>query len=115
MMRPIIGLTTSLIPADEKVYADRFAITAHYARAIAAAGGAPLLIPGLGEPDAALALLPLLDGLLFTGGPDIHPARYGQEIHPGCERIDEARDATELALLDAVRSMDLPLLGICRG
>jgi len=78
-------------------------------------GGAPLLIPSLGDPEAALALLPLLDGLFFTGGPDVHPRHFGQEIHPGCERIDTARDATELALINAVRAVELPLFGICRG
>jgi putative glutamine amidotransferase len=74
-----------------------------------------VLIPGLGDTEAAVAALAVLDGLLLTGGPDVHPARFGQEVHPGCERIDEARDATELALIEHAQRHALPILGICRG
>ena len=114
-MRPVIGLTTSLILPEGSMPAERFGVTAHYCRAVAAAGGAPLLIPSPGDPEMARPIFDLLDGLLFTGGPDIDPAHYGEPIHPGCERIDANRDTTELALLGWVREGGLPTLGICRG
>src|SRR5262249_10367479 len=114
-VRPVIGLTTSLILPEGSVTSQRFGLTDLYCRAVAEAGGAPLLIPGIGDADAARARAPHPDGLLLTGGPDAHPASYGQEIHPGCERIDEDRDATELALIEAVRQSGMPILGICRG
>jgi putative glutamine amidotransferase len=90
-------------------------VATKYCEAIAAAGGAPLLIPNFGESQVLAAILPLLDGVLLTGGPDVHPAHYGQDVLPECERIDEERDRTELALLRAVHHGDLPILGICRG
>ncbi len=114
-MRPIIGLTTSRIPADATAPTERFTIASLYCRAVSSAGGAPLLIPGLGDPEAAAAVFPLLDGLLLTGGPDVDPRQYGQEMHPGCERIDSDRDATELALIAQAQQTELPVLGICRG
>ncbi|MGH2347029.1 MAG: gamma-glutamyl-gamma-aminobutyrate hydrolase family protein [Chloroflexota bacterium] len=114
-MRPLIGLTTSTITAVESGTMDRFSIAALYCRAVAAAGGSPILIPSLGDPEAAAAIFPRLDGLLFTGGVDIHPHRYGQAVHPGCEHIDEDRDATEFALADLTRRSAIPVLGICRG
>jgi len=114
-MRPLIGLTTSTITAAESGTMDRFTVGAVYCRAIAAAGGSPILIPGLGDPEAAAAVFPRLDGLLFTGGVDIHPRRYGQAVHEGCERIDEDRDATEFALAELARPSAMPILGICRG
>lgn len=114
-MRPVIGLTSSLILPEGSAVAERFGVTALYCRAVAEAGGAPLLIPGLGDAACAAIVLPHLDGLLLTGGPDIHPGRYGQEIHQGCERIDEARDATELALIAGARHNGMPIFGICRG
>lgn len=114
-MRPLIGLTTSLIHGAESGAMDRFGVTSLYCRAVVAAGGSPILIPGLGAAEAVEAIFPHLDGILFTGGVDIHPHRYGQEIHPGCGEIDEDRDATELALAALARQSQIPVLGICRG
>ncbi len=54
------------------------------------------------------------DGLCLTGGGDIDPARYGADNVASTE-IDDARDATELALLERALARDLPVLGICRG
>ena len=54
------------------------------------------------------------DGLLLCGGVDIHPRYYGEEI-AGSKNIDEARDAYEMALLDAFVKAGKPVLGICRG
>ncbi|HVA91470.1 MAG TPA: gamma-glutamyl-gamma-aminobutyrate hydrolase family protein [Chloroflexota bacterium] len=114
-MRPLIGVTTSMISAQESGTMDRFTVAGVYCRAVLAAGGSPVLIPGLGDAEAVQAVFPHLDGVLFTGGPDIDPARYGQELHPACERIDDARDVTELVLATLVRQSQIPVLGICRG
>jgi len=55
------------------------------------------------------------DGLLMPGGVDIEPARYGQETHEKCGRIDLARDAAEWWMLEAFLPSRKPVLGICRG
>src|SRR6266540_1765786 len=43
------------------------------------------------------------------------PARYGAAPHPRLGDVDPARDAAELALIDAARRRRLPILAICRG
>ena len=55
------------------------------------------------------------DGLLMPGGVDIEPARYGQETHEKCGKIDLARDAAEWWILEAFLPTKKPVLGICRG
>ncbi len=113
MSVPLIGITTSRGSGDEG--APAYAATQAYARAVAWAGGAPLLIP-LELPDAAReALLERLDGLLFSGGGDVHPERYGSQMHPLVNSIDEQRDRVEIALLQGSAGRGLPFLGICRG
>ena len=57
-----------------------------------------------------------VDGILFTGGADIQPARYGKQSEERlCGEIDETRDQAEFDLADAAEKEGLPMLGICRG
>lgn len=61
------------------------------------------------------SLLPGLNGIVFTGGPDVAPARYGDSDPAGICECDETRDAIEFALLEHVARRPIPTLGICRG
>ena len=61
------------------------------------------------------AALLACDGLLMPGGVDIEPARYGQETHEKCGKIDLPRDAMEWWILEAFLPTRKPVLGICRG
>ena len=80
------------------------------------AGGIAVVLPAHGYVDDAAALLDRVDGLLFSGGPDLDPAVYGQARHPELgPDVDRASDEYELALLRGAAERDLPLLGICRG
>ena len=54
------------------------------------------------------------DGLLLSGGADMHPRYYGEEIN-GSVGIDEARDAAEMELLRRFVEAKKPVMGICRG
>jgi gamma-glutamyl-gamma-aminobutyrate hydrolase PuuD len=83
-----------------------------YVDRVAAAGGIPVLLPPV--PDIAEAV-GRLDGLMLSGGGDIDPARYGAEPVTEITNVREERDTAELALLTAAMSLQLPVLGICRG
>jgi len=56
-----------------------------------------------------------VDGVLFTGGPDIEPKLYGQAPEPETQRPNPPRDQMELELLRGALERDLPVLAICRG
>lgn len=83
-----------------------------YAEHVAAAGGAAVYLPLGSEPDTVAARV---DGLVLTGGTDVDPARYGADAGAIAMPSDPARDADELALLDAVLGRGRPVLAICRG
>ena len=56
------------------------------------------------------------DGILLTGGGDVHPRLYNKpEFQELCQEVDEARDAFEWKVLDYTEKNKVPVLGICRG
>lgn len=56
------------------------------------------------------------DGILLTGGEDVHPGFYNRKDYAElCEDIDEKRDEFELKVLDHATNNHVALLGICRG
>lgn len=106
--RPRIGITSTAerVPSDPHVSLRRA-----YVEAVAAAGGLPLVVPILDPSDAA-AVLASLDGIVFSGGGDVDPARYGEVPVPEVYGVDQARDGWEIELARVAR---IPVLGICRG
>jgi putative glutamine amidotransferase len=110
---PLIGISAYCEQARWGVW-ERQAVVLprRYADSVAAAGGIPVLLPPAPGVEDALARL---DGLMLSGGGDIDPARYGAEPAPQLTSVREERDAAEFALLDAAMSLQLPVLGICRG
>lgn len=60
--------------------------------------------------------VPPFDGVIFTGGGDINPKRYGKpELEPYCTFVNDKRDEAEFALCKRAVASDSPILGICRG
>ena len=56
------------------------------------------------------------DGILLTGGVDIHPGLYGNAFDTiRCGTIDIKRDEIETTLLDYALESGTPCLGVCRG
>lgn len=87
-----------------------------YLRALAAAGGSPVVLePSWEGAGAAGVLLAACAGLLLTGGGDVAPELYDGEPGAGRDAVDPLRDAFELALLAGATERGLPVLAICHG
>jgi putative glutamine amidotransferase len=95
--------------------APRVGVNAAYVRAVAGAGGIPLILSQLMGTAIAARALEGCEGLLLTGGEDLDPAHYGEAPSPALGAVDHDRDRFELALFAAARAARLPVLGICRG
>lgn len=118
MNRPKIGVTSwHHRPKSGRELKERWEyVQDTYTRALYRAGGLPLILPMPGaEPALLEGYLDSLDGLLFTGGADIHPELYGEGVRPTCGEIDRERDDFELGLARRAIDRGIPLLGICRG
>jgi putative glutamine amidotransferase len=112
-MRPLIGITSYVEQARWGVWDVKAALVPYsYVQQVNDAGGRAVLIPPASE---SAEVLRALDGLLLAGGADIDPDQYGAKAHPETVGLRLDRDASELGLLDAALSQNLPVLGICRG
>ena len=56
-----------------------------------------------------------IDGLLLTGGGDVHPALFGETPHETFVAAEPGRDEHEVALVKAALDRRLPVFAICRG
>ncbi len=112
--RPRILVTGRRIPRDAAVaIVERYTRSArYYADAVRAAGGHPITLAA-GDP-----IPEPFDGVLFSGGADVHPRYYGEVIDESVREtltIDDERDALEIPLARRALDADVPVFCICRG
>ena len=66
--------------------------------------------------DSLDGVLSRVDGMILTGGKDVHPSLFGKDsLVAKCGPIDTYRDSLELALVAHSFERGIPLLGGCRG
>lgn len=83
-----------------------------YPRSVALAGGLPVELTRDAEVSG---MIERIDGLVLSGGADLDPTHYDASPDENLGPLESDRDAWEMALLDAARERDMPVLAICRG
>lgn len=109
-MRPIIGV----IPLWNSTK-NNWWMRTNYMTSIEAAGGIPVMLPLTSNVDVLRQIATQFDGFLFTGGHDIDPSLYNEEMLPECTTLCPARDSMESILFKEIFPLDKPIFGICRG
>ena len=110
MKRIVIGLTPQ--GDGNKGYN----ISPDFIRALNSLGAVAITLPSVIDDDGLLQdALSLCDGIIFTGGPDVRPSLFGEEIIPSCGAINDERDAFEIKLYKMAMAADKSILGVCRG
>lgn len=107
---PVIAITPSWDNENR-----RLAVNQDYIFAILDAGGMPVIIPPCEDENRLCEALDRCDALLLTGGADVNPACYGEEMLPCCGELTPERDAAEPVLIRHAVEKGMPILGICRG
>ncbi len=127
-MKPVIGITSDL---QQKTYK----LKQEYVNAVLRSGGLPLIIsPSLADNSIAhksqesasttdtnsyiCEVADLIDGLLLSGGDDISPCYYKEEISVPkkfLKVVPKIRSDFELSLLKEILKGRKPVLGICLG
>jgi putative glutamine amidotransferase len=113
-MRPIVGITSYAEEVAWGAWVEPSAVVPlAYVRAVERSGGRPLVVPP--SEEGIEETLAVLDGLILSGGSDVHPELYDADPHPETTDVREDRDRAELALLAAALQRDMPVLAVCRG
>jgi gamma-glutamyl-gamma-aminobutyrate hydrolase PuuD len=112
MKRPLIGVNCKIITDTGDSY---YKLDRNYVRSVERAGGDVVIMPALTSGPEVRRFLDRLDGILFTGGPDINPCRWKQRKHPKSELMHEDRETSDFLALREALGRDLPTLCICCG
>lgn len=108
-MKPLIGITGDIEDRDGKTY---LYIDLRYGKMIEETGGIPLL---LHPTESVKEIISKIDGLILSGGEDIHPRFYREEPGYPMTLSTDLRTEFELSLLKEAMARRLPILGICHG
>jgi putative glutamine amidotransferase len=113
MKKPIIGITL----AYDKVGKIRSGveygyIRKEYAREVKNAGGEPLFLDENIDPRVAANLC---DGIVISGGQDIEPIFYGEQVSYAAETEPSERTSWESKLIKACDENNVHILGVCYG
>jgi putative glutamine amidotransferase len=114
---PLIALCARVLSFSDEGKRDAYSSSQPYSRAVARAGGVPVLVPPIHElASNALTVLQHFDGVLLPGGGDVDPRRYGQEpADDNLYGITDIHDELDIAVALAAIELDLPMLALCRG
>ena len=105
----VVGISDTSGVADANYVEDTYAL------ALQEAGHCPVIIARTADTNCLRRIVSRLDAVLFSGGKDVEPSRYGEAKSPKCGTCDPARDAFEFALYAVCVEQRKPIVGICRG
>ena len=126
-MKPVIGITANYMYDGSGEYREGIGapdqewqlLADDYITSVQRAGGIPVILPVIPEDvewEVVKRLMDGVDGLLFSGGSDVDPMRFGQVTTGRTGNLIIERDEQEFFMLRYfLEHTKKPVLGICRG
>ena len=106
--RPVIGISWK----SDKIGTDYNGFAEAYERN----GALAVFLPRVSNASEARSVLHQLDGIFMTGGEDWNPYLYGEPQTPhGSNYPNNARDTSDIQLMQQAVALDVPMLAVCRG
>ena len=106
--RPIVGISwkKDTIGTDYQGFAEAYERN----------GAIAVYLPQVHNAEEAQEVLSQIDGIFFTGGEDWNPSLYDEVQSPhGSSGWNDARDTSDINLMQQAVEMDVPLFAVCRG
>ncbi len=111
-MKPVIGITVRKETDKGTTF---LKVDANNTNAIVLSGGIPFMMALTDNEDVIDEYINMVDGIYFTGGNDISPETYGEEVTELVGTLVAERDEFEIKLYKKAEECDMPMLGVCRG
>ena len=115
----IIGITANIQRAINSISypnMDLYYVEENIVREVEKSGHTTIILPITENLNESIEnLLKIVDGVILSGGTDISPELYNEELQNPDWAGDMKRDLFEIAILKKAKSKNLPVLGICRG
>lgn len=117
MTKPIIGISGSVIIDNGGIFPGyrRSYVNEDYVDSVVQNGGVPFIIPFTEDDEVISGQIDQIQGLILSGGHDVDPHLYGEELLPKIGTIWPARDQFDMKLLKLAEEKGIPVLGVCRG
>ena len=119
MNRPLIGISSNFYPAqpdrDFSRGRDVNYLQVDYHKYLEKAGGIPILIPVIHDKVVLEQAISRVDAIVFSGGADIAPEFYNEEVFDPEWPGEIPRTKFEIELLKSAINQHKPVFGICRG
>lgn len=106
--KPLIGIAPSFSNNSVQLNYD-------YVSAINDNGGIALILPPTADEAIIESYVKMLDGAVFSGGPDIPPEFYGQSAHATTQAMESLRFEFDKRFIKSFLDSGKPVLGICLG
>lgn len=106
--RPVVGISwkSDKVGSDYKGFAEAFERNGAFA----------VYLPQVKSAEEAQTVLSKINGLFETGGEDWNPALYNEKQTPhGSSGWNDARDTSDINLMQQAVALDVPMLAVCRG
>ena len=106
--RPVIGISwkKDSIGTDYQGFAEAFERN----------GAQAIFLPQVKTDEEAEDIFSRINGVFMTGGEDWNPDLYHEEAYPhGSSGWNDARDTSDLHLMQNAIELDVPMLAVCRG
>jgi putative glutamine amidotransferase len=112
--KPIIGINADFRGATKDKPAFSF-LASGYADAVSKAGGIPIVLPPLEDPNDLIQLLDTIHGVVLTGGADLDPRLDGFMMHPAVQTLERKRENFDRLLAKLILKRRMPVFGIGVG
>lgn len=118
MSKPLIGICMDHVvdfptPGRDRSYLKLYPT---YVHSVLQAGGTPLLLPIVPDPNELRPLLELVAGVVMIGADDYPSAWYGRERKPTDNHVSEVRAAFDRKFVHILYDeTDLPVFAVCGG
>jgi putative glutamine amidotransferase len=95
---------------------DKYYIRHGYVESVMHAGGYPIALPTVADPDYAKRMIEFADGIILPGSiTDVNPKYYEAEKSPFFGEEGTSRDQSDFLLLEEAFARQIPVFGICFG